>query len=66
MEDKNIYNFTLEVESEERIDKLLAKHFLNTLGQQFRSGYLKKMLKSIISSAHRKTELNRLVKCLFI
>ena len=28
MEDKNIYNFTLEVESEERIDKLLARHFL--------------------------------------
>ena len=28
MEDKNIYNFTLEVESEERIDKLLAGHFL--------------------------------------
>ena len=27
MEDKNIYNFTLEVESEERIDKLLARHF---------------------------------------
>ena len=26
--DKNIYNFTLEVESEERIDKLLARHFL--------------------------------------
>ena len=66
MEDDNIYNFTLDVDNEERIDKLLANYFLEYSRSTIQKWIASKNVRSMAKLVLKRIRLKVIAMYLYI